>query len=132
MSRCLKGTVPGIPYLLSKASHSFSQPFDSVYIPLPNMYLRGCVLAAALAAVGKTSCLLSTASAGASVSVNGTASATISSPSATSTFSNGTSASTKNFEFFGVNESGPEFGTAIPGVLGTDYIWPYDSHLRSV
>lgn len=30
-----------------------------------------------------------------------------------------------NFEFFGVNESGAEFGnTNLPGVLGTDYTWP--------
>lgn len=29
------------------------------------------------------------------------------------------------FEFFGVNESGAEFGnTVIPGTLGTDYTWP--------
>jgi hypothetical protein len=27
-------------------------------------------------------------------------------------------------KFFGVNESGPEFGTAIPGVKNTDYVWP--------
>jgi endoglucanase len=31
----------------------------------------------------------------------------------------------KNFTWFGVNESGAEFGSGdIPGVLGTDYIWP--------
>jgi len=29
------------------------------------------------------------------------------------------------FQYFGVNESGAEFGqTTIPGVLGTDYTWP--------
>jgi endoglucanase len=29
------------------------------------------------------------------------------------------------FQFFGVNESGPEFGnTNFPGVKGTDYVWP--------
>lgn len=29
------------------------------------------------------------------------------------------------FTFFGVNESGPEFGeTKLPGTLGTDYVWP--------
>lgn len=28
-------------------------------------------------------------------------------------------------KFFGVNESGPEFGTSnLPGTLGTDYVWP--------
>ncbi|KAK4539263.1 hypothetical protein LTR36_000841 [Oleoguttula mirabilis] len=27
-------------------------------------------------------------------------------------------------QFFGVNESGPEFGTSLPGVYGTDYTWP--------
>lgn len=32
---------------------------------------------------------------------------------------------TGNFEYFGVNESGAEFGnTNLPGVLGTDYTWP--------
>lgn len=31
---------------------------------------------------------------------------------------------TKKLEFVGVNESGPEFGTALPGVYGTDYTWP--------
>lgn len=31
----------------------------------------------------------------------------------------------KNFTFFGVNESGAEFGASnLPGVLGTDYTWP--------
>lgn len=30
-----------------------------------------------------------------------------------------------NFQFFGVNESGAEFGNGnIPGTLGTDYTWP--------
>ena len=30
-----------------------------------------------------------------------------------------------NFWFAGVNESGGEFGSSnLPGVLGTDYIWP--------
>ncbi|KAF2810512.1 endo-beta-1,4-glucanase [Mytilinidion resinicola] len=29
------------------------------------------------------------------------------------------------FQFFGVNESGPEFGnTNLPGALGKDYVWP--------
>lgn len=31
------------------------------------------------------------------------------------------------FQFFGVNESGGEFGnTAIPGELGKDYTWPVE------
>jgi endoglucanase len=31
----------------------------------------------------------------------------------------------KNFTWFGVNESGAEFGSGnIPGTLGTDYTWP--------
>jgi endoglucanase len=31
----------------------------------------------------------------------------------------------KTFQFFGVNESGAEFGnTALPGQLGKDYTWP--------
>ncbi|GAB7357671.1 hypothetical protein MBLNU459_g0162t1 [Dothideomycetes sp. NU459] len=36
-----------------------------------------------------------------------------------------TNSSSSKLEFFGVNESGPEFGTGnIPGVFNTDYIWP--------
>jgi endoglucanase len=31
------------------------------------------------------------------------------------------------FQWFGVNESGAEFGSGdIPGVLGTDYTWPVE------
>jgi endoglucanase len=31
----------------------------------------------------------------------------------------------KNFQFFGINESGAEFGnTAFPGQLNKDYTWP--------
>jgi endoglucanase len=31
----------------------------------------------------------------------------------------------KRFKFFGVNESGPEFGNKnFPGVKGKDYVWP--------
>jgi endoglucanase len=34
----------------------------------------------------------------------------------------------RNFWYFGVNESGAEFGNGnIPGTLGTDYTWPVDS-----
>ncbi|KIO31171.1 hypothetical protein M407DRAFT_19796, partial [Tulasnella calospora MUT 4182] len=39
------------------------------------------------------------------------------------------SATTKKFKLFGVNESCAEFGTAIPGVLGTDYTWPAPSSI---
>jgi endoglucanase len=31
-----------------------------------------------------------------------------------------------------VNESGAEFGTAIPGVLGTDYTWPETSSIKTL
>jgi len=38
------------------------------------------------------------------------------------------SSNATKFEYFGVNESGAEFGNGnIPGVLGTDYTWPVDS-----
>lgn len=31
----------------------------------------------------------------------------------------------KTFKFFGVNESGPEFGNKnFPGTKGKDYVWP--------
>ena len=34
------------------------------------------------------------------------------------------------FKFFGVNQSGAEFGNQnIPGVLGTDYTWPSPSSI---
>lgn len=40
-------------------------------------------------------------------------------------FSNSTVASAQNFEFFGINESGPEFGeSVIPGTLNVHYVWP--------
>ncbi|KDR76291.1 hypothetical protein GALMADRAFT_140006 [Galerina marginata CBS 339.88] len=40
------------------------------------------------------------------------------------------SGSRTKFKFFGVNESGAEFGnTVIPGVLGTDYTWPSPSSI---
>ncbi|KAG8876776.1 hypothetical protein FRB97_003927 [Tulasnella sp. 331] len=39
-------------------------------------------------------------------------------------------AAIEKFKFFGVSESGAEFGsTAWPGVLGTDYIWPAPSSI---
>ncbi|KAG8939599.1 hypothetical protein FRC00_013734, partial [Tulasnella sp. 408] len=39
------------------------------------------------------------------------------------------SATVKKFKLYGVNESCAEFGTAIPGVLGTDYTWPAPSSI---
>ncbi|TVY20491.1 putative endo-beta-1,4-glucanase B [Lachnellula arida] len=39
----------------------------------------------------------------------------------------------KKFKFFGVNESGAEFGnTAIPGELGKDYTWPLTSTIDTL
>jgi len=39
----------------------------------------------------------------------------------------------KNFQWFGVNESGAEFGaTNLPGVYGTDYTWPVDSSIDTL
>ncbi|PMD35398.1 glycoside hydrolase family 5 protein [Hyaloscypha variabilis F] len=39
----------------------------------------------------------------------------------------------KKFQFFGVNESGAEFGnTAIPGQLGKDYTWPPTSTIDTL
>lgn len=51
--------------------------------------------------------------------------------SAPSTPSNGVcSGSRTKFKFFGVNESGAEFGNQnIPGILGTDYTWPSPSSI---
>ncbi|CAL1715810.1 unnamed protein product [Somion occarium] len=53
-------------------------------------------------------------------------------PSTTSTApSSSVCAGTRTkFKYFGVNESGAEFGqTTIPGVLGTDYTWPSPSSI---
>jgi len=66
--------------------------------------------------------------ASATTSPSQSASSTSSAPSAPS---NGVcSGSRTKFQFFGVNESGAEFGnTNIPGVLGTDYTWPSPSSI---
>ncbi|KAF5382103.1 hypothetical protein D9615_004377 [Tricholomella constricta] len=48
----------------------------------------------------------------------------------TSTNPAGCSGTLTKFKYFGVNESGAEFGNGkIPGVLGTDYIWPAPSSI---
>ncbi|KAI0747325.1 endoglucanase [Irpex lacteus] len=59
-----------------------------------------------------------------------TASST-SSAAAPSSSGNGVCSGTRNkFKFFGVNESGAEFGNnVIPGTLGTDYTWPSPSSI---
>jgi endoglucanase len=61
-------------------------------------------------------------------------SSTLSVPNATSSvpLSRSTSTSTSGvFQWFGVNESGAEFGnTAIPGELGKDYTWPNTSAIE--
>jgi len=50
---------------------------------------------------------------------------TVAAPTSTSPASAVCSGNPQPFEFFGVNESGAEFGNGnIPGVLGTDFIWP--------
>ncbi|KAF5367509.1 hypothetical protein D9758_003765 [Tetrapyrgos nigripes] len=42
----------------------------------------------------------------------------------------GTCAGRTKFKFFGVNQSGAEFGnTVIPGTLGKDYTWPAPSSI---
>ncbi|KAF7981198.1 hypothetical protein HWV62_34521 [Athelia sp. TMB] len=53
------------------------------------------------------------------------------STTSTSTSTSASSTPTKTkFKYFGVNESGAEFGnTAWPGVLGKDYEWPADSSI---
>ncbi|KAG6851092.1 hypothetical protein H0H93_000972 [Arthromyces matolae] len=48
----------------------------------------------------------------------------------TTTNKAGCSGSLTKFKFFGVSESGAEFGSGkIPGVLGTDYTWPSPSSI---
>ncbi|KAF7981550.1 hypothetical protein HWV62_33151 [Athelia sp. TMB] len=60
-----------------------------------------------------------------------TSSTSTSSTTSTSTSTSASSTPTRTkFKYFGVNESGAEFGnTAWPGVLGTDYEWPADSSI---
>ncbi|KAG9004807.1 hypothetical protein FRB94_002056 [Tulasnella sp. JGI-2019a] len=61
-----------------------------------------------------------------------TATTTTKATSTTSTTTSTAAASTgtQKFKFFGVNESGAEFGSGKwPGVLGTDYIWPAPSSI---
>jgi len=48
----------------------------------------------------------------------------------TSTAPSSSTGTATKFKYFGVNESGAEFGnTAIPGILGTDYTWPAESSI---
>jgi hypothetical protein len=90
------------------------------------MFLRNVICAAGLASVATAAKLhrrvpcdgTTTTSATDTTSATTTA-------SASPTTSSGASSSSANFEFFGVNESGPEFGQQhIPGVKNTDYVWP--------
>ncbi|TVY86755.1 putative endo-beta-1,4-glucanase B [Lachnellula willkommii] len=62
------------------------------------------------------------------------ASVATSSPSSTAAASSSSSASSNGtLEWLGVNESGAEFGTGnIPGVLGTDYIWPLTASIQTL
>ncbi|KAI5118104.1 hypothetical protein M0805_005211 [Coniferiporia weirii] len=63
------------------------------------------------------------------------ATSTVTTPTSTVSSSGSTSSGTTcpnriKFKFFGVNESGAEFGnTVIPGTLGTNYAWPSPSSI---
>ncbi|KAF9565260.1 endoglucanase [Agrocybe pediades] len=73
-------------------------------------------------------CLPGTAPAPTTTSPSGGGGATTTTSTAPS--SSICSGSRTKFKYFGVNESGAEFGdTAIPGVLGTDYTWPSPSSI---
>ncbi|KAE9394437.1 glycoside hydrolase [Gymnopus androsaceus JB14] len=67
-----------------------------------------------------------------STSSTGTTTATsTSSGSAPSSAAGTCAAPTTKFKYFGVNQSGAEFGnTVIPGTLGTDYTWPAPSSIN--
>jgi endoglucanase len=72
-------------------------------------------------------CLPGTASATTTTTpTGGSGTPTTTSPSPSSSLCSSTRT---KFKFFGVNESGAEWGTAIPGVLGTDYTWPSPSSI---
>ncbi|KAG6899562.1 hypothetical protein C0993_009231 [Termitomyces sp. T159_Od127] len=59
-----------------------------------------------------------------------TAATAIYAPPASTTNAAGCSGALTKFQFFGVNESGAEFGSQnIPGVLGKDYTWPSPSSI---
>ncbi|KAH0585170.1 hypothetical protein H2248_008426 [Termitomyces sp. 'cryptogamus'] len=76
-------------------------------------------------------CLPGTASASATSTTTiptSTTSTTTAPPASTNAA--GCSGTLTKFQFFGVNESGAEFGNQnIPGVLGTDYTWPSPSSI---
>ncbi|EIN13297.1 endoglucanase [Punctularia strigosozonata HHB-11173 SS5] len=68
-----------------------------------------------------------TSAATSTVQTTTTASTTSSAPTTSGRTCSGTKT---KFSYFGVNESGAEFGNAnIPGVYGTDYIWPAPSSI---
>ncbi|KAG9051239.1 hypothetical protein FS837_010526 [Tulasnella sp. UAMH 9824] len=69
-------------------------------------------------------CLPGTATTTKSSTTTTTTKTTTTTTKTSTTTSASPSASTKKFKLFGVNESCAEFGTAIPGTLGTDYTWP--------
>ncbi len=50
--------------------------------------------------------------------------------SSSATSSAATSTSTGALQWIGADESGAEFGSALPGVLGTDYTWPNTSAIQ--
>ncbi|KAJ4415279.1 hypothetical protein N0V82_007441 [Gnomoniopsis sp. IMI 355080] len=59
--------------------------------------------------------------------------ATTSSAAPSSASSSSSSSSASGFKFFGASESGAEFGTgAIPGVYGTDFIFPDTSAIQTL
>ncbi|KAG8858929.1 hypothetical protein FRB96_004749 [Tulasnella sp. 330] len=75
-----------------------------------------------------TTSTTSTTSTKATTTTTSTTSTTSTKATTTSTAASPTG--TQKFKYFGVNESGAEFGnTAWPGVLGTDYIWPAPSSI---
>lgn len=70
-----------------------------------------------------------------SLLATGFASSALAAPGAErrSSASASTSTSTSSgFKFFGVSESGAEFGTAVPGVYGTDFIFPDTSTIQTL
>lgn len=101
---------------------SCNKPSDSSVAPVATPDVTSLASTAAVVAV--------TSSASSSSAVP-TSTASSAASAATSSASTG-SGSGSGFKFFGASESGAEFGTAVPGVYGTDFTFPDTSAIQTL
>lgn len=71
-------------------------------------------------------------SAAAAAATTSSVASSSSSASASASSSSSSSSSSSGFKFLGASESGAEFGTAIPGVYGTDFTFPDTSAIQTL